>query len=117
VQARERKILFWDTVRPLFERYEFLLTPSVSVPAFEVGRLNPPHFRQHEWDWFDWASFSYPFNFTGQPAASVPAGFTPDGLPVGLQIVGRRFADLTVLQAAAAFEAARPWAQRRPELG
>jgi aspartyl-tRNA(Asn)/glutamyl-tRNA(Gln) amidotransferase subunit A len=46
----------------------------------------------------------------------VPAGFTPSGLPVGLQIVGRRFADLTVLQASAAFEAARPWAQRRPPI-
>jgi aspartyl-tRNA(Asn)/glutamyl-tRNA(Gln) amidotransferase subunit A len=114
VQARERKIAFWDTARPLFERYEFLLTPSVSVTAFDVGRLNPAHFRQHEWDWFDWASFSYPFNFTGQPAASVPAGFTAGGLPVGLQIVGRRCADLSVLQASAAFEAARPWAELRP---
>ena len=114
VEARDRKIAFWDTVRPLFERYELLLTPSVSVPAFEVGRLNPAHFPQHEWDWFDWASFSYPFNFTGQPAASVPAGFTAAGLPVGLQIVGRRCADLDVLQASAAFEAARPWADRRP---
>ncbi len=114
IQARERKIAFWDTVRPLFERYEFLLTPSVSVAAFDVGRLNPAHFRQHEWDWFDWASFSYPFNFTGQPAASVPAGFTAAGLPVGLQIVGRRCADLGVLQASAAFEAVRPWAARRP---
>jgi len=47
----------------------------------------------------------------------VPCGVTPGGLPVGLQIVGRRFADLTVLQASAAFEAARPWAHRRPALG
>ena len=114
IQARDRKIAFWDTVRPLFERYEFLVTPSVSVAAFEVGRLNPTHFRQHAWDWFDWASFSYPFNFTGQPAASLPAGFTSAGLPVGLQIVGRRCADLSVLQASAAFESARPWAARRP---
>ena len=114
VQARDRKIQFWDTVRPLFERYEFLLTPSVSVAAFEVGKLNPAHFRQHEWDWFDWASFSYPFNFTGQPAASLPAGFTAAGLPVGLQIVGRLRDDLTVLQASAAFEKARPWAAKRP---
>jgi aspartyl-tRNA(Asn)/glutamyl-tRNA(Gln) amidotransferase subunit A len=114
IEAREKKILFWDTVRPLFERYEFLLTPSVSVAAFEVGKLNPAHFRQHAWDWFDWASFSYPFNFTGQPAASLPAGFTAAGLPVGLQIVGRRCADLSVLQASAAFEAARPWVERRP---
>ena len=108
-QARGRKLAYWDSVRPLFERYDLLLTPTISVAAFQVGRLNPEGWPQHAWDWFPWASFSYPFNFTGQPAATVPAGFTPAGLPVGLQIVGRRFADLTVLQASAAFETARPW--------
>jgi aspartyl-tRNA(Asn)/glutamyl-tRNA(Gln) amidotransferase subunit A len=112
--VRGRKLAHWDSVRPLFERFDLLLTPSLSVAAFPVGRLNPEHWPQHAWDWLPWASFSYPFNFTGQPAASVPAGFTPAGLPVGLQIVGRRFADLTVLQASAAFEQARPWAARRP---
>jgi aspartyl-tRNA(Asn)/glutamyl-tRNA(Gln) amidotransferase subunit A len=117
LEQRGHKLAYWDSVRPLFERYDLLLTPSVSVAAFEVGRLNPTHFPQHEWDWFPWASFSYPFNFTGQPAASIPAGFTAAGLPVGLQIVGRRFADLTVLQASAAFEAARPWAHQRPRIG
>ncbi|MEE8372765.1 MAG: amidase family protein, partial [Dehalococcoidia bacterium] len=55
-----------------------------------------------------------PFNLTGQPAASVPAGWTDDGLPVGLQIVGRRYDEVTVLRAAAAFEEACPWAGRRP---
>ena len=116
VEARGQKLAYWDTVRPLFEKFDLLLTPTLSVAAFPVGRLNPEHWPQHAWDWIGWASFSYPFNFTGQPAASVPAGFTPAGLPVGLQIVGRRFADLTVLQAAAAFEAARPWARRHPSL-
>ena len=117
IEARGRKLAYWDRVRPLFETYTLLLTPSVSVAAFPVGRINPEHYPQHPWDWLGWASFSYPFNFTGQPAASVPAGFTPSGMPVGLQIVGRRFADLTVLQASAAYEAARPWASRRPPLG
>ncbi|HEU5320801.1 MAG TPA: amidase [Methylomirabilota bacterium] len=117
LDQRGRKLAYWDSVRPLFERYDLLLTPSVSVAAFQVGRLNPTHFPQHVWDWFPWASFSYPFNFTGQPAASIPAGFTAAGLPVGLQIVGRRFADLTILRASAAFEAARPWAHQRPRVG
>jgi aspartyl-tRNA(Asn)/glutamyl-tRNA(Gln) amidotransferase subunit A len=116
VQARAEKLAFWDTVRPLFERFDLLLTPTLSVAAFPVERLNPEHYPQHAWDWFPWASFSYPFNLTQQPAATVPAGFTPAGLPVGLQIVGRRFADLAVLQASAAFEAARPWGHHRPEL-
>ena len=114
VEMRGKKFAHSDSVRALFDTYDLLLTPSVSVTAFEVGRLNPAHFPQHDWDWFPWASFSYPFNFTGQPAASVPAGFTPSGMPVGLQIVGRRCADLTVLQASAAFEQARPWARKRP---
>jgi aspartyl-tRNA(Asn)/glutamyl-tRNA(Gln) amidotransferase subunit A len=114
VEMRGRKLGFCDSVRPLFDKYDLLLTPSVSVAPFPVGRLNPAHWPQHEWDWIEWAGFSYPFNFTGQPAASLPAGFTAGGLPVGLQIVGRRFEDLTVLQASAAFEKAHPWADRRP---
>jgi aspartyl-tRNA(Asn)/glutamyl-tRNA(Gln) amidotransferase subunit A len=117
VEMRGRKNVYCDAVRALFDTYDLLLTPTVSVAAFEVGRLNPAHFPQHAWDWFPWAGFSYPFNFTGQPAATVPAGFTASGMPVGLQIVGRRLADLQVLQASAAFEAARPWAAKRPALG
>ena len=117
VDMRGRKHAYCDAVRALFDTYDLLLTPTVSVAAFEVGRLNPAHFPQHDWDWFPWAGFSYPFNFTGQPAATVPAGFTAAGMPVGLQIVGRRLADLQVLQASAAFEEARPWAAKRPTLG
>jgi aspartyl-tRNA(Asn)/glutamyl-tRNA(Gln) amidotransferase subunit A len=116
IDARARKLAAWDSMRPLWERFDLLLTPTVSVAALPVGRLNPAHFPQHAWDWLGWAEFSYPFNFTGQPAATVPAGFTPGGLPVGLQIIGRRFADLDVLQAAAAFERARPWSGRRPRV-
>jgi len=77
-------------------------------------RLIPEHWEQHPWDWLRWSGFCYPFNLTGLPAASCPAGFDSRGLPIGMQIVGRRFADLEVLQAARAFEQARPWAQHRP---
>ena len=114
IALRGKKLAWWDTVRPLFEKYDLLLTPTVSVAAFPVGRLNPEHWPQHPWYWIGWAGFSYPFNFTGQPATTCPAGFTPAGLPVGLQLVGRRFADLTVLQASAAFERERSWHQKLP---
>lgn len=116
IQLRGRKYQYIEAVVRFFQDYDLLLTPSLSVPAFPVGQLNPDHWPQHEWDWMDWASFSYPFNFSGNPAATVPAGFTAAGLPVGLQIVGRRGEDLTVLQASAAFEQAHPWAQHRPRL-
>ena len=65
---------------------------------------------------FQWLAFTFPINMTGQPAASIPAGFTTDGLPVGLQIVGRHLDDPTVLRASAAFEAARPWADKWPAM-
>jgi aspartyl-tRNA(Asn)/glutamyl-tRNA(Gln) amidotransferase subunit A len=116
VEMRDRKLAYWDNVRKLFEEYDLLLTPTTSVAAFPSRRLYPEHFEDHPWDWSRWAGFSYPFNFTGQPAATVPCGFTPGELPVGLQIVGRRFDDLTVLQASRAFEQIRPWADKRPQL-
>ena len=62
-----------------------------------------------------WTPFTFPFNLTGSPAASVPAGWTASGLPVGLQVVGRNWEDALVLRACAAFEALQPWAGRYPE--
>jgi aspartyl-tRNA(Asn)/glutamyl-tRNA(Gln) amidotransferase subunit A len=91
------------------ETYDLLLTPALPLPAFEACELVPP---SGEWGsaWCDWAPFSYPFNLTTQPAASVPCGLTTAGLPIGLQIVGSVGADALVLRAARAFEAARPFA-------
>jgi aspartyl-tRNA(Asn)/glutamyl-tRNA(Gln) amidotransferase subunit A len=114
---RERKMAYIAEAHRWFEGWDFLLTPAVSVAAFPAELLQPPHWPQHPWDWLSWAEFSYPFNFTWNPAASVPCGFTEAGLPVGLQIVGKRFDDLGVLQASAAYEAIAPWADKRPDLG
>jgi aspartyl-tRNA(Asn)/glutamyl-tRNA(Gln) amidotransferase subunit A len=117
MQMRTRKFAYCQAIHTFFQDYDFLLTPAVSVAAFPADRLQPEDWPQHPWNWLEWAHFSYPFDMAGNPAASVPAGFTAQGLPVGLQIVGRRFDDLGVLQASAAFERARPWADRRPPLG
>ena len=115
-RAQGERLGYYDKVRAFFERYDLLLTPSLSVAAFPAEALIPSHWEQHPWDWLRWAGFSYPFNLTGLPAATCPCGFTPGGLPVGLQIVAGRLRDLRVLQASRAFEQARPWAQRRPPL-
>jgi aspartyl-tRNA(Asn)/glutamyl-tRNA(Gln) amidotransferase subunit A len=91
----------------LFHRdYDLLLTPTLPVPAFDAGREVPQTPDNKRWT--DWTPLTYPFNLTGQPAASIPCGFTKAGLPVGLQIVGPRFADALVLRAARAFETAHP---------
>ncbi len=115
--ARERKMPYIAAIHRWFGDWDFLLTPSVSVAAFPAEKLMPDHWPHHDWDWVSWAEFSYPFNMSWNPAASVPCGFTAEGLPVGLQIVGKRFDDLGVLQASAAFEQAQPWAGKRPSLG
>ncbi|MFQ6018641.1 MAG: amidase [Kiloniellaceae bacterium] len=94
------------------QAYDLLLTPSLPVPAFEAGLEQPPDYGQGRW--VDWTPFSYPFNLTRQPAASVPCGLTAEGLPAGLQIVGPLYADALVLRAARAFETAQPF--RMPAL-
>jgi aspartyl-tRNA(Asn)/glutamyl-tRNA(Gln) amidotransferase subunit A len=92
--------------------YDLLLTPTLPIPAFEGAREVPegwPHER-----WTSWTPFTYPFNLTQQPAASVPCAFTRSGLPIGLQIVGARYEEELVLRAAHAYQTARPLADRRP---
>jgi aspartyl-tRNA(Asn)/glutamyl-tRNA(Gln) amidotransferase subunit A len=90
------------------ERYDLMLTPALATTAIDAGRNTPSDGRFGD-DWLAWTPYSYPFNLTLQPAASVPCGLTQAGLPVGLQIVGPMGRDDLVLKASRAFEAARPW--------
>ena len=89
------------------QKYDLLLTPSLPLPAFDAGREVSDVMKEKRWT--EWTPFSYPFNLTQQPAASVPCGLTAAGLPVGLQIVGPRYDDWRVLRAARAFEMAQPF--------
>ena len=117
VQAWFDRLAWWQHPRAFFEKYDLLLTPTIACPPFPIGLDNPTEIAGRPAAAYAWIPFTYPFNMTGQPAASVPAGFTANGLPVGLQIVGRRFADAAVLKASAAFERLRPWAQHTPKIG
>jgi Asp-tRNA(Asn)/Glu-tRNA(Gln) amidotransferase A subunit family amidase len=111
---------FYEHAHRFFEAYDLLLTPQMPVGAWskepgpeegprEIGGRPTPTM-------FDRLPFTYPFNLTGYPAATVPCGFTSEGLPIGLQIVGRWHAETTVFRAAACFEAIQPWAQHHPPL-
>ena len=105
----------WHRVRAFFETRDLWLTPTTAVPAFpielphamEIGGKAAGKTLQRSY-------LTYAFSVLGLPAISVPCGFTRQGLPIGLQIVGRARDEATVLRAAAAFEAAQPWAHRMP---
>jgi aspartyl-tRNA(Asn)/glutamyl-tRNA(Gln) amidotransferase subunit A len=88
------------------QRYHLLMTPTVTIPPFALHHNVPPGSGMRDWE--EWAGFSYPFNLSQQPAASVPCGFTDDGLPVGFQLAGGKHDDARVLRACHAFMAAYP---------
>jgi aspartyl-tRNA(Asn)/glutamyl-tRNA(Gln) amidotransferase subunit A len=97
------------------ETYDVLVTPTLPIPAFAAGLEAPAWSPSPRWT--GWTPFTYPFNLTQQPAASVPCGPTDDGLPVGLHVVGARHADARVLAVCKAYQDASPWVNRAPPLG
>jgi aspartyl-tRNA(Asn)/glutamyl-tRNA(Gln) amidotransferase subunit A len=103
-----------DALQDVFDKYDLLVCPTLAAlpvdNAKDGNTLGPADIQGQKVDRLLGWCLTYPFNFTGHPAASIPAGLSKDGLPVGLQIAGRRFADETVIAASAAFEQARPWA-------
>lgn len=94
------------SMQQFHERFDLLVTPTPAVPAFNVEQEIPEPGPGRRW--MEWTPFSFPFNLTQQPAASIPCGFSRSGLSIGLQIVGPRYADALVLRAARAFESVHP---------
>ena len=114
VEAERQRDLLAHRMREFHETYDLLLTPTSIVTPFETAHAHPP-----EWDpdraWV-WELPTFPFNFSRQPALTVPCGFTDAGLPVGLQIVGPIYQDARTLRAARAYQEAYPTTDRRPPL-
>jgi aspartyl-tRNA(Asn)/glutamyl-tRNA(Gln) amidotransferase subunit A len=94
------------------EAFDLLVTPTEPIVAFTAGIEVPEGSAERRWP--GWTPFTYPFNMTHQPAATVPCGFSAAGLPIGVQVVGRRHADSLVLAGCRAIEAALPWHDRWP---
>jgi aspartyl-tRNA(Asn)/glutamyl-tRNA(Gln) amidotransferase subunit A len=95
-----------DALRPFFERYDILLSPTLPISSLDAGKNVPDHLADR--NIISWVYYTYPFNLTGQPAATVCAGIAADGMPVGLQIVGRALDEFSVVRAAAAYERSQP---------
>lgn len=110
--AVDRQIVLARGNRLFHQKYDILLTPTLSVAAFPVGRNIPEGYDTA--NWMSWTQFTYPFNLTGQPAATVPCGLTADGLPVGLQFVGDLYTDGLVLKVARIFEGLSPFRRAVP---
>ena len=106
LEAAQKRGAYGAQMNHFHEKYDLLLTPTLPLAAFDAGKEVADVMKEKRWT--DWTPFSYPFNLTQQPAASIPCGLTADGLPVGLQIVGPRYQDALVLRAARAFESLQP---------
>ena len=114
-RAEKLRSALWQRVRRFMEGYELLVLPTVAVKPFPIEQSYPTEIGgKHLENYTQWFSLTYAISVLGLPVISVPAGFTRDGLPVGIQIVGRRRQETAVLAAAAAFEQAAPWADRIP---
>jgi aspartyl-tRNA(Asn)/glutamyl-tRNA(Gln) amidotransferase subunit A len=105
-----------DAFVRFFSRYDLLLTPTMSAPPPPVKVEFHEEIAGQKVTRLGWLAFTFPLSLIGYPAASVPCGWTREGLPVGLQIAAPRLAEALVLRAAAAFEAMSPWAHRQPPL-
>lgn len=103
-----------EKLRQFFEGFDLLLSPATPCAAFDVGLNTPPN--QLDRNIVSWVYYTYPFNLTGQPAASLPVGFTKSGLPVGLQMVAKINSETDIFRSAAAFEATQPWFSHYPTL-
>ncbi len=113
--AERKRTALYQRLRTFMERYEFLLLPVVQIPPFDVTKPFPAEIAGVKMEtYIDWMKSCYFITTIGLPAISVPCGFTPSGLPVGIQIVGRHQDDLGVLQLAHAFEASTMCWKRRP---
>jgi amidase/aspartyl-tRNA(Asn)/glutamyl-tRNA(Gln) amidotransferase subunit A len=107
-------------LQALFERYDLIVSPTLAIPpvrnSSDGNTIGPTEIGGTRVDPLIGWCMTYPINFTGHPAISVPAGLTPEGLPVGLQIIGRRHADETVLALAGRLEQTQPWFRSYPGL-
>jgi len=104
-----------EVMYQFFKNYDILITPTTAIPAFELGSVGPSKIAGKAISHSGWYPFTYPFNLTALPAASIPCGWSSENLPIGMQIIGKRFDEKTVLQVSKAFEEIAPWQDIKPK--
>ncbi|MFX1588603.1 MAG: amidase [Promethearchaeota archaeon] len=112
--ALSQRLACDEVMHQFFKNYDLLITPTTAVPAFELGSVGPSKIQGKAVSHSGWYPFTYPFNLTSLPAASIPCGWSSEKLPIGMQIVGKRFDEKTVLQVSKAFEEIAPWQNKKP---
>jgi amidase len=116
-QAETAHAQLWRHFQAFLVKYEYFVLPTTQLPAFDINTPYPSEIAGVKFDnYIDWMKSCWYISATGNPSASVPGGFTPEGLPVGLQIVGRNKEDFSVLQLAHAFEQAAAFGKKRPAI-
>jgi len=116
MKALDIRSNMYERVAEHFKEYDILVTPTTAIPAFNKGEEPPMVINGKSVPPTTFTAFTFPFNLTGHPAASIPCGWSSKNTPIGMQIVGNRFEDLKVLQAAKAFEEIAPWQDKTPNL-
>jgi Asp-tRNA(Asn)/Glu-tRNA(Gln) amidotransferase A subunit family amidase len=122
--AEVQREMVYEEICKIFKKCDILITPTVACSAFDLGKskINPKTMKTEiiingkNMTEVGWVPFTYPFNMSGHPAASIPCGWSSEGLPIGMQIVGKRFDELLVLQVSQAFEEIAPWQDKKPNL-
>jgi len=115
MKAFNQRYKIYQVFLKFFKTYDVLITPSTAVTAFKLGIMGPTQINGINISPTGWTPFTYPFNLTGHPAASIPSGWSREGLPIGMQIVGKRFDEVKVLQVSKAFEEIAPWQDKKPQ--
>jgi amidase len=116
-RAETAHVQIWRRFQAFLEKYEYFILPTTQLPPFDIGIPYPGAIAGVKFEnYIDWMKSCWYISATGNPAASVPGGFTVEGLPVGVQIVGRDKADFNVLQLAHAFESVTGFGKERPAI-
>jgi aspartyl-tRNA(Asn)/glutamyl-tRNA(Gln) amidotransferase subunit A len=117
-KALDQRKRVYEAMYQYFKNYDILITPTLPCPAIKPGWFETgttfPSIGKKTLSIMSWMTYTYPFNMTGLPAASIPSGWSSSDLPIGMQIVGKRYDEKTVLQVSKAFEEVAPWQDKRP---